>query len=437
MASWCPWDHVSPSVILCHSRTTPLFASPGLKLCCHLCSCYVRYCLSCPSISTGPASIRGVAGYQQSWTLSAKEPSIWVANHLPEQLHCRIVSHACQAFDMCWCFPFGLSNSKSRKPTSSSDRKRREKPVANPLHGNEVPAIAEVQEKRRSREMKDPARTKSHTESAPTRTTQHRRQDSRPQQDYRRRDMYGQKGTQRPDLNLQVPNMWYRSVDPASTHSSQEMLLNPRPHRSTHDRQRHPKRSSQSTLRGRGAKRDPPRHSKSKKNLRQEPSRAVGWSFFSPPPAKTQSRRDRNHSSTEAYSPSHRSSRHHATTGYQQIPESQPQSQLHSQPRHRSRQQQRQAPSSRSARLRTPNTAAQRTPDRRFAVLAATNDALEDLRREAFAQPSPPPRRERLRRYEGVTIPTSSIPFNWDCVSSSQTSAGYGESSSHRRSRRR
>lgn len=409
-----------------------------MRLCSHLCSCYARYCLSCPFISTGLASVGGVVRYQQSWNFLAREPSIWVANHLPEQLHYRIASHAFQAFEMCWCFPFGLSNNRNRKPTSSSDRKRREKPVVNSLHGNGVPVVTEVQEKRRSRETRGPARTKSQTEQIVSRTTQHRRQDSQSQQNYRRQDVYGHRGTQRPDLNLQVPNMWHRSVDIASTNSSQEMLLNPRPHRSTRDRQRHPKRSSQATLRGRGAKRDPPRHSKSKKSLRQEPSRAVGWSFFSPPPAKTPSRRDRNYSSTDAYSPSHRSSRHHATTGYQQIPESQPQSQSHSQPRHRSRQQQRQTPSSRSARSRTPNTAAQRTPDRRFAVLAATNHALEDLRREAFAQPSPPPRRERLRRYEGVTIPTSSIPFNWDCVSSSQTSAGYGgEPSSHRRSRRR
>jgi hypothetical protein len=36
-----------------------------------------------------------------------------------------------------------------------------------------------------------------------------------------------------------------------------------------------------------------------------------------------------------------------------------------------------------------------------------------------------------------VAIPTSQMPFNWDCVSSSQASGGaYGESSSrHRRSR--
>jgi hypothetical protein len=36
-----------------------------------------------------------------------------------------------------------------------------------------------------------------------------------------------------------------------------------------------------------------------------------------------------------------------------------------------------------------------------------------------------------------VTVPSSSIPFNWDCVSSSQTSTGLGESSAHRRRLRR
>jgi hypothetical protein len=130
----------------------------------------------------------------------------------------------------------------------------------------------------------------------------------------------------------------------------------------------------------------------------------------------------------------HRSPRsHYSTSQYQEIPDtSQPQSR-----HHRSRQQQRQPTSSRQARSRTPNTAARRTPDRRFAVRAATNQVLEDLRREAFAQPSPPPRRERLRRYQGVVIPTSQIPFNWDCVSSSQASNGYGESSTHRRRSRR
>jgi hypothetical protein len=189
-------------------------------------------------------------------------------------------------------------------------------------------------------------------------------------------------------------------------------------------------------LRGRGAKRDPPRHSKSKKSIRPEPSR--GWSFFAPSPPKTPKQDHRNYQDLDSSPRSHRSSRHHrsSTTSYAS-PES-----LRSQPRHhRSRQHEQSAPSTRQTRSRTPNTTARRVPDRRFAVLAATNQALEEVRQEAFAQPSPPPRRERLRRYEGVTIPTSQIPFNWDCVSSSQASAGrgdrHGESSTRpRRSRR-
>jgi hypothetical protein len=36
-----------------------------------------------------------------------------------------------------------------------------------------------------------------------------------------------------------------------------------------------------------------------------------------------------------------------------------------------------------------------------------------------------------------VTVPTSTIPFNWDCVSSSQTSTIYGEPVTQRRHRRR
>lgn len=331
---------------------------------------------------------------------------------------------------MCWCFPFGTSNKKKRNSTSSSEKKRRERPAADPLHGNGVPIVAEVQEKRRSRETPRKKRSK---ETVTTRSPRREREEPHSRQDYQYRDTYSSRDQYRPALNMQVPNMWYRSVDAESTNSSQEMLLNPRPHRSQHHRQRHPKRTSQTTLRGRGAKRDPPRHSKSKKNIRNESSRQ-GWSFFSPSPPKTPSRRDRNYQTLDSSPRSHRSSQQHRSTyQYQEIPESsQPQ------PRHyRSRQHQRQPPISRQARSRTPNTAARRTPDRRFAVLAATNQALEDLRREAFAQPSPPPRRERVQRYQGVTIPTSSIPFNWDCVSSSQTSAGHAEPSTQRRRSRR
>jgi len=229
--------------------------------------------------------------------------------------------------------------------------------------------------------------------------------------------------------------MWHRAVSPESNNSSSEMLLNPRPQRSQHHRQRHPK---QATLRGHGAKRE-----KSKKDIRPQPS---AWSFFSPAsPPKTPRRRDRDHhhykpldssSSPRSHrsprSPrSHRSQTQHTHSDISDSP-------TRSQPRqHRSRQQQ--APSS-SVRTRqaAPNTSVRRVPDRRFAVLAATNTALEDLRREAFAQSTPPPpRRERLRRYQGVTIPAASIPYTWDCVSSSQNSAGYGEVSSQRPRRRR
>ncbi|KAF2476721.1 uncharacterized protein BDR25DRAFT_171653, partial [Lindgomyces ingoldianus] len=318
---------------------------------------------------------------------------------------------------------------KKRKSTSSGEKKRREKPAGDPLHGNGVAVVTEVQEKRRSKGSTQKRRSR---ETVSTRSPRREREEHRPRYEYQYNDVYRTGDQYRPSLNVQVPSMWQRPVDPESTNSSQEMLLNPRPHRSPHHRQRHPKRTSQTTLRGRGAKRDPPRHSKSKRNLRQEAPRQ-GWSFFSPPPPKTTSRRDHHYTALESSPRSHRSPRHHPSQQYQEIPES---SQAQNRP-HRSRQYQRQAPSTRQARSRTPNTAARRTPDRRFAVLAATNQALEDLRREAFAQPSPPPRRERLQRYQGVTLPTSSIPFNWDCVSSSQTSAGYGESSTRHRRRGR
>lgn len=272
------------------------------------------------------------------------------------------------------------------------------------------------------------------------RSPRRNREEHRPQWQHYNEAARQSREQYRPALNVQVPQMHYRSVHPRSTNSSQEALLNPRPHRSQHTRQRHAKHNSQTTLRGRGAKRDPPRHSKSKRNLRSEPSR--GWSLFAPSPPKTPKRDHRNYQALDSSPRSHHSSRQHRSHQTVGAPESSRSQSRH----HRSRQHDRSAPSTRQARSRTPNTAARRMPDRRFAVLAATNQALEDVRREAFAQPSPPPRRERLRRYEGVTIPTSTIPFNWDCVSSSQASAGYvqtsgayshGESSSrHRRSRR-
>jgi hypothetical protein len=332
---------------------------------------------------------------------------------------------------MCWCFNFGFS-SKKRPPKPSSSEKRRKDGPDEPLRGKGKAVVAEVSEKRRSSETH---RKRRSGDSTTPRSPRREKEEHRPRSQHYYDDASQHRDPYRPALNVQVPEMWHRSVDPASTNSSQEALLNPRPHRSQHQRQRHPKRTSQTTLRGRGAKRDPPRHSKSKKNLRPEPSR--GWSLFAPSPPKTPRRehRNRDYQTLDTSPRSHRSSRQHRSP--------QPASETaRSQARHaRSRQHEREATSSRHARSRTPNTAARRVPDRRFAVLAATNQALENVRREAFAQPSPPPRRERLRRYGDTTIPASQIPFSWDCVSSSQTSAGYGttagESSSRpRRSRR-
>ncbi|KAF9698699.1 hypothetical protein EKO04_003108 [Ascochyta lentis] len=325
---------------------------------------------------------------------------------------------------MCWCFNFGFSSKPKNKSSSSNEKRRRDAPVDGVLYGKGRP----VQEKRRSKES---TRKRRPADAEVPRSPRRTRDEVEPRSQYQYEDPL----QHRPALNVQVPNMWQRSVHPegvqypTSTHSSQETLLNPRPHRSTHQRQRHPKHTSQSTLRGRGAKRDPPKNSKSKKNIRSEPSK--GWSFFAPSPPKTPSRR--NYHTLDASPRSHRSNRQHRSP--QQHDTASASSPSQSRHRH-SRPHEQQASTARTTRSRTPNTAARRVPDRRFAVLAATNQALETVRRDAFAQSSPPPRRERLRRYEGVTIPTSQIPFNWDCVSSSQASGGHGESSSrHRRSR--
>lgn len=334
---------------------------------------------------------------------------------------------------MCWCFSFGFSSKKKPPHKSSSGEKKRRDGPDEPLHGKGKTVTTEVSEKRKSGESH---RKRRSGESSSPRSSRREREkeEHRPTSQPYYDDAYRSRESYRPSLNVQVPDMWHRSVDQGSTNSSQEALLNPRPHRSTHQRRRHPKQTSQTTLRGRGAKRDPPKKSKSKKNIRPEPSR--GWSFFAPSPPKTPRREHRNYQTLDSSPRSHRSSRHHRS------PQSTSDS-SRSQPRRRtSRQHERSTPTSRQARSRTPNTAARRVPDRRFAVLAATNQALENVRREAFAQPSPPPRRERLRRYEGVTIPSSQIPFSWDCVSSSQTSAGYGtttaagEGSRQRRARR-
>lgn len=314
---------------------------------------------------------------------------------------------------MCWCFNFGFSSKKKPQSSSSGEKKRRDGPDEL-LRGKGKTVTAKVSEKRSSISSH---RKRRSGDSGATRSPRREKEEHRPRSQQYQDDTYRSREAYRPDLNVEVPQLWHRTVDPASANSSQEALLNPRPHRSQHQRQRHPKRTSQTTLRGRGAKRDPPRHSKSKKNLRPEPSR--GWSFFAPSPPKTP-RREREHRSyqtLESSPRSHRSSRQHRSP---QMASESPRSQT----RHRSSHQHDRnlIPSSRQARSRTPNTTARRVPDRRFAVLAATNQALETVRREAFAQPSPPPRRERLRRYEGVTLPSSQIPFSWDCVSSSQQS---------------
>lgn len=333
---------------------------------------------------------------------------------------------------MCWCFSFGLSSKKKRPNSSSSGEKKRRDVLDEPLHGKGKAVVADVSEKRRSSEMH---RKRRSGEGTSPRSSRREKEEHRPRTQQYHGDAYQSRDLYRPSLNVQVPDMWHRSVEPGSTNSSQEALLNPRPQRSTHQRQRHPKRTSQTTLRGRGAKRDPPRHSKSKKNLRPEPSR--GWSLFAPSPPKTPKREHRNYQTLDSSPRSHRSSRHHRSP---QTPSDTPTPRSQNR-RRSSRQHERDASPSRQARSRTPNTTARRVPDRRFAVLAATNQALENVRREAFAQPSPPPRRDRLRRYEGVAIPANQIPFSWDCVSSSQTSAGYGTTSGEpstrpRRSRR-
>jgi hypothetical protein len=326
---------------------------------------------------------------------------------------------------MCWCFPFGALAPIKRKPPPAEERKRRrERYPTDPLRGDGVAVVEEVQEKRKSTSSRsERSEKKSPPRSPRSRTSQQstrrEREDRRPRQEYRyyQDSSRTRESSTRPALNVQVPEMWYRTAEPGDGNSSTEMLLNPRPHRSPHERQRHPRRTSQSTLRGRGAKRDPPRKPKSKKNLRQE---APIWSLFSPPPPK-QPRRERHYQTMETSPRSHRSTRQHPPAHeYQPIPEP---AAPH---RHRSsRQHQSAHHSSQHARAhsrsRTPNTAARREPDRRFAMRAATNQALEELRREAFAHPSPPPRRQRVRRYQGVTIPTSTIPFNWDCVSSEQS----------------
>lgn len=290
---------------------------------------------------------------------------------------------------MCWSLHFGFPGSKNHKHSASNEKRT---------------------EKRNSRES-----SQKRTSRGPAAPRSPRRE----REEHRRRSHhhhdYGAPTSRnkRPALNQLLLDIDSRSArQPEWTCASQETLLH------------HPKRTSQMTLRGRGAKRDPPPRqlSQSKTKFPPEPSR--GWTLFAPypPRGKCYQRSHQDHRRLEAATPSHRSSRkHHSATTTSQTSPNHAQSQTAHQNSH---QQEQQFPRSHLARSRTSNTAAQRMPDRRFAVLAATNQALENVRREAFAQSSPPPRRERLRRYEGVALPTSQMPFDWDCVSSSQISSG-------------
>ncbi|KAH9868803.1 hypothetical protein J1614_007877, partial [Plenodomus biglobosus] len=318
-------------------------------------------------------------------------------------------------------------------PSSSNEKRRHGKPLDHALHAEGRTTLTEISEKRSSKESN---RKRRSGDSSTPRSPRRERDDHHTRDRHYHKDTLQSRGEYRSALIVEVPEVYHREAQLQSASSSQEALLNPRPHRSQHTRQRHPKRSSQVTLRGRGAKRDPPQQSRTKKSLRPEPSQ--GWSLFAPSPPKTpqRGRNHRDYQTLQAWPSSHRCSREHrSTTPYHASPESSRSQTRH----HRSRGHERQTSTLRPARSRTPNIAARRVPDRRFAVLAATNEALENVRREAFAQSSPPPRRERLRRFEEVTVPTSQIPFNWDCVSSSQTSArqGHGDSSGSRRRRAR
>ncbi|EAT92449.2 hypothetical protein SNOG_00954 [Parastagonospora nodorum SN15] len=139
---------------------------------------------------------------------------------------------------MCWCFSFGLSSKKKRQSSSSSGEKKRRDVPDEPLHGKGKTVVAEVSEKRRSSETHRKRRT---GESTSPRSSRREKEEHRPRTQQYRDDTYPSRDSYRPSLNVQVPDMWHRSVEPGSTNSSQEALLNPRPHRSTHQRQRHPK----------------------------------------------------------------------------------------------------------------------------------------------------------------------------------------------------
>ncbi|OCL10366.1 hypothetical protein AOQ84DRAFT_218594 [Glonium stellatum] len=297
---------------------------------------------------------------------------------------------------MCW-FPFG--NSSKRRNKQKTREKRNEKQAYDSRHSNRLATAKPTQE------------------------------------------------TPRPKIRVEVPDRWYRTVE-AET-SSAEMLLNPKPERARQNRQRHPRRSSTTTLRGRGAKRDPPSDRKSSNQSKMRSGRGIKrqeWMCIPTPPVtppqqqhhyQHQSQSQPQQNQHYQYQSQHQSQHQHQ---HQQQHQSQHryQQQSHSQSHHQSHHQsqhQHHHHRPRQARQRPPNSAARRVPDRRFAVLAATNQALEDIRREAFTS-SPAPR--RVWRYQGVAVETAEIPFHWDCVSnqSSTTRPARHTATRHHRSRR-
>ncbi|KAF2815081.1 uncharacterized protein BDZ99DRAFT_190247 [Mytilinidion resinicola] len=312
---------------------------------------------------------------------------------------------------MCWCWPFSGKPPppKKKKSRPRSSESRSEKHAYDSLNAEPVVVAYPAQEplipkeprrsrETRTREPRTPQEAKPPQEIRRVREPKPPRQAPKSPEKRAVRETPRPRDARRPTVQLQVPDRWSRPVELVdSASSSTEMLLNPRPDRSRQHRQRH-SRSSTNTLRGRGAKRDPPSSSKSKKSAKPETKKSQ-WTRI-PSPPKSTPRRDAPAQSQQ------RSPRQHH--------------------------------SSRSSRSRTPNTTARRVPDRRFAVLAATNEALEDIRREAFTYPSPPPRTHRVQRYQGVAIETTAIPFHWDCISNSyQPTVSEASRSTGTRHRRR
>ncbi|CAI6335840.1 unnamed protein product [Periconia digitata] len=310
------------------------------------------------------------------------------------------------------CFPFSFASQKPKRNKSSPprDKKRRDTLPSESLRGDGRRVVVEASEKRPPADWSRPRKSVD-SPYQEWEDYMRRQQSHRPRGNAQRSRVH-----YATPLHVDIPDVWHRSVAHDNADSSDEMLrplLNPRPHRSPHHRQKH---ASQKTLRGHGKRVTSKKSSQDKSGS--------GWrNPFAPssPEKAKKTRRGDSHHYQHMESPprTHRSHRQQTSSQYDNVPESSRSHQRRSRPR-------RHAPSGRQT---TPNTSARRDPDRRFAVLAATNNALEDLRREAFQQPSPPPHRERLRRFQGVTIPASSIPYSWDCVSST-TSNGYGEPSS-------